>query len=381
MSRAPLSLDPLVLIPAVALLAFGLVVMTSASADIAHRDYGTSLHYFWRQLVFIALGVASMLVLARLDLRLLPGLWWLFLATAAVLLLAVEIPGLGRTVNGSQRWIDIGIMRFHASDTARVFLLLAMAGWLSLRKGSRGHFWKEMLSMSAVVGAAIALLINQPDYSAAVVLAASAFGMWFLGGVSKRSLVSIGLVATIAFAALVLSSEYRRDRLTSFGDPFGDRYGSGFQQSQSQLAIGSGGIWGTDLGNSVQKMSFLPEAHNDFVFSILAEEFGFVGVVMVMALYLALIMRILRLSQAAHGRGERFAALITAGIGIWLAIQTIMNIGVAIAELPPTGISLPMISYGGTNMVVSLAQLGIVLAVAQLLRTPPPIPANPARAR
>ena len=364
--------DPLVLIATLVLVAFGLVVMTSASAEIGFQNHQQPLYFFYRQLFFVALSLAMMLLLSRIDIDQLARARWLFLAAALALLVLVLVPGIGYSVNGSQRWINLGFVRVHASDFARTFALLFCAAWLSSRiTAARRPGWGELIPMLVLMIVFSSLMLAQPDFGAVVVFGVCLFGMMFLAGMRILPMVAVLAVGVAPLAWLVLSSGYRLRRLQGFLDPFADPYDSGFQLVQSLIAVGSGGTGGVGLGNSVQKMSFLPEAHNDFIFSILAEEFGFIGIVFVVSLYLLLVLRILILAWQARRRHEHFCALICAGTGVWLAAQALINIGVATALLPTKGISLPMVSYGGANMMVSLAQIGLVLAVFRHLHRRP----------
>ena len=356
--------DPVLLIIVALLLAFGLVMMTSASIEIGHQNYQANLYFFFRQLTHIGLGLLAMLVFSRLNLEILyRGQWWI-LFVGLMILMAVVIPGVGYSVNGAQRWIDLGFFRFHAGDTARVLILVFCAAYLASACRQHGQPDYRELTIILLVSALVSILLAlQPDYGSLMIFLAMLMGLMFVAGMRLMLLwLTLGLSAMTGLL-LLLSSPYRLRRLQGFYDPFSDPYDTGYQMVQSLIAIGRGKITGVGLGNSVQKMSFLPEAHNDFVFSILAEELGFVGVFVVIGLYLALVMKIMMLAIEAMRRQDHFAALLATAIAFWFAGHSIINMAVALDILPPKGVSLPLFSYGGSNMVLALMQVGLACAI------------------
>jgi cell division protein FtsW len=359
--RAPALDAPLVLL-ALSIVLFGLIMVTSASITIAGRD-GDPFAYLERQLVLVLLGLlAAALAFAlptrRLEQAAVPLLW-----VAIGLLLALFVPGLGHLVNGSRRWLHIAGLNFQASEAARVLTLVYIASYAvryedALRSGFGGL--ARPLGLLAVIAL---LLLLEPDFGAASVLFLTGFGVLFLAGARLRWVLAMLLAAGGSMALLVLFSTYRMRRLTTFLDPWADPYNSGFQLTQSLIAIGRGAWFGVGLGASVQKLFYLPEAHTDFLFAVLAEELGLVGVALTLALFLALAWRALLIARRAYEAGLKFQCYLAAGFGLWLGAQAFVNIGVNMGVLPTKGLTLPLMSYGRSSLITTLAWLGIVLRV------------------
>jgi cell division protein FtsW len=287
----------------------------------------------------------------------------LLLGFAFFMLLLVLMPGVGKTVNGSTRWIPVGILNLQVSELVKLFLLVYVAGYL-VRHGEqvRSSLWGFIKPM-IMVGLACVLLLLEPDFGASVVIMLTALGMMFIGGV--RFIQFLAFISLFASAAtlLIVSSPYRMQRLTAFVNPWADPFDSGFQLTQSLIAIGSGGWWGTGLGGSVQKLFYLPEAHTDFVFAIMAEELGLMGVLLVIGLYGAFFIRAFMIAHKAEQQGNQFAAFLAYGIGIWLSLQAFINIGVNMGVLPTKGLTLPLMSYGGSSLIVSCAAIGLLMRI------------------
>jgi cell division protein FtsW len=358
-----LALDPWVIGPVLALLLVGLVMVASASIGISDRATGAPFGYFERQLMYAALG----LVAAAFALCIPTQMWdrysKLLLAAGFVLLLLVLVPGLGHEVNGSRRWLRLGIMNFQVSELARVLLLTYLASYAVRRadelKATFGGFVKPV----GVLVAAAVLLLLEPDFGAATVLMTTGLAVLFLAGARIRHLVVPIVLGVAAMALLAVTSSYRLRRLTAFRDPWQDPFDSGFQLTQSLIAIGRGEWFGVGLGSSVQKLFYLPEAHTDFVFAVLAEEFGFVGVVAVLALFALLVGRALVIARNAARADLPFQSYLAASIGVWLGLQVFVNVGVNTGLLPTKGLTLPLLSYGGSSMLVTLGWLGVLLRV------------------
>ena len=357
-----LEIDPLLIFAVASLLLLGVVMVASASMSVAEREYGSAFFYLQRHAAHLVVGLLLGLVVLGI-----PSEWWragspVALMFAFALLLVVLLPGVGHEVNGSVRWIRLGPLNLQVSEPARLLIMIYLCGYL-LRHGDAVRasligFAKPLV----VVALACALLLAQPDFGAATVLLATCLGIMFLAGVRFSHFLLLFVVAALALAALALSSDYRIARLKGFLDPWADRFAGGFQLTQSLIAIGSGDVGGTGLGASVQKLFYLPEAHTDFVFAVLAEEFGLVGVVTIVVLYAVLVWRAMLIGAAAQAGSRYFQALLAGGIGIWFGIQSSVNIGVNMGLLPTKGLTLPLISYGGSSLVVSL------MAVALLFR-------------
>jgi cell division protein FtsW len=358
-----LVLDPWLIGAVAALLLIGLVMVASASIGISERDTGDAFHYFKRQLAYVGLG----LVAGCIGLAIPTRLWderstWLLIAAFALLVL-VLVPGIGYVVNGSRRWIRLGFMNFQVSEAARVMLLMYVASYAVRRADELRADFKGFMVPVGVLAAAAALLLIEPDFGAATVLLVTGIAVLFLAGARILHLLVPIVLGSLALAALAVISPYRLRRLTGFLDPWGDPFDSGFQLVQSLIAIGRGEWFGVGLGSSVLKMFYLPEAHTDFVFAVLAEEFGFVGVVVVIGLFALLVVRALKISREAAQAGQQFQSYVAAAIGVWIGIQALVNIGVNMGLLPTKGLTLPLLSYGGSSMLVTLGWLGVLLRI------------------
>jgi cell division protein FtsW len=358
-----LALDPWVIGPVAALLLVGLVMVASASIGVSDRATGLPFFYFQRQLMYVALGIV-----AGAAALCIPTTVWdrhskLLLAAGFVLLLVVLVPGIGHEVNGSRRWVRLGIMNFQVSELARVLLLTYVASYAVRRADELGNTFVGFLRPVGVLGLAAVLLLAEPDFGAATVLMATGLAMLFLAGARIRHLLVPLVIGVAAMALLAVTSSYRMRRLTAFRDPWQDPFDSGFQLTQSLIAIGRGEWFGVGLGSSVQKLFYLPEAHTDFVFAVLAEEFGFLGVVSVLALFAVLVGRALVVARSAARADLPFQACVAASIGIWLGLQVFVNVGVNMGLLPTKGLTLPLLSYGGSSMLVTLGWLGVLLRV------------------
>jgi len=358
-----LTLDPWVIGPVAALLLVGLVMVASASIGVSDREMGAPFYYFQRQLMFVGLGLVAAMVALAIPTAVWEKYSMVLLGVAIALLLLVLVPGIGHEVNGSRRWLRLGFMNFQVSELARVLLLTYVASYAVRRADElRGDF-KGFVKPVLVLGGAAVLLLAEPDFGAATVLLATGIAVLFLAGARITHLLVPIVLGVAAMATLAVTSPYRARRLTAFRNPWEDPFDSGFQLVQSLIAIGRGEWVGVGLGSSVQKLFYLPEAHTDFVFAVLAEEFGFVGVVLVLALFALLVGRALAISRDAARAGLQFQSYIAAAIGIWLGLQAFVNIGVNMGLLPTKGLTLPLLSYGGSSMLVTLAWLGLLLRV------------------
>ena len=356
-------LDPVLVFVCIALLSLGLVMVASASVSIADRDFSNPLYYFQRQLLFIAIGVIAASFVYRIRLVQWEKSGVALLGFALFLLILVLIPGIGKTVNGSTRWISLGILNIQVSEVVKLFLLIYVAGYLvrhgeEVRTSLRG-FIKPML----MVGLVGLLLLLEPDFGSTMVIMGTILAMTFLGGVRFVQFISFMTLFGVSALMLIISSPYRMERLTSFMNPWADPFDTGFQLTQSLIAIGTGGWWGTGLGGSVQKLFYLPESHTDFLFAVLSEELGFVGVCFVVILFTVLFFRIFKIGLQAEKSGNRFAAYVAYGIGTWLALQAVINMGVNMGLMPTKGLTLPLMSYGGSSLVVCCMAIGLILRI------------------
>ena len=285
------------------------------------------------------------------------------LGGAILLLILVLVPGIGAEVNGARRWVRLGFMNFQVSEAARAMLLMYVASYAVRRSDELRSDFKAFMVPVGVLGAAAVLLLCEPDFGAATVLFATGLGVLFLAGARIVHLLVPVVVGSVGLATLAVISPYRLRRLTGFLDPWGDPFNSGFQLVQSLIAIGRGEWFGVGLGASVQKLFYLPEAHTDFVFAVLAEEFGFLGVTVVVVLFALLVTRALMISREAAQAGQAFQSYVAAAIGIWLGLQAFVNIGVNMGLLPTKGLTLPLLSYGGSSMLVTLGWIGVLLRI------------------
>jgi cell division protein FtsW len=358
-----LALDPWVIGPVAALLLVGLVMVASASIGVSDRELGAPFHYFLRQLRFVGLGLVAATVVLAIPTAVWEKYSMVLLGIGVVLLVVVLIPGIGYEVNGSRRWVRLGFMNFQVSELARVLLLTYVASYAVRRADELRNDFKGFIRPVLVLGGAAVLLLLEPDFGAATVLLATGIAVLFLAGARITHLLVPIVVGFAGLAVLAVTSPYRLRRLVAFRDPWGDPFDSGFQLVQSLIAIGRGEWFGVGLGSSVQKLFYLPEAHTDFVFAVLAEEFGFVGVVVVLSLFALLVGRAFAISRNAARAGLQFQSYVAASIGIWLGLQAFVNIGVNTGLLPTKGLTLPLLSYGGSSMLVTLAWLGLLLRV------------------
>ncbi len=356
-------IDYPLLFSAVALITLGLVMVASASISIADRELGNPLYYALRQAVFIGLGVGAGVLVFRLRLVLLERLGMTLLLLAIALLLLVLLPGVGVEVNGARRWINAGLFRLQVSEPAKLMFLVYLAGYLARHQDAVRSRLSGFLKPVGLLGVVAVLLLVEPDFGATVVLAATVMGMIFMAGVRLGQFVGVLGAGALLLGGAALSSSYRMERLKTFLDPWADPFDSGFQLTQSLMAIGRGEWFGVGLGSSIQKLFYLPEAHTDFVFAVLAEELGLFGVLVIIALYSLLVWRAFVIAGQAVRADNPFAAHLAYGIGIWFGLQSFINIGVNMGLLPTKGLTLPLMSYGGSSMIVMCAALALLLRI------------------
>jgi cell division protein FtsW len=362
-------LDPLLLTAVIALLSIGIIMVASASITSAEREIGQPFYYLIRQIAYLGAGMVAATFCLLVPLHVWEKAGGVLLCAAFALLIAVLIPGIGREVNGAVRWLPLGPINVQASEPARLLILIFLSAYVARRGDMLADTLAGFLKPMAFVIAACVLLMLQPDFGATTVLLATAMAVLFAGGARLRYFASMLAFAVVSLAILAVASPYRMRRVTGFLDPWADPFDSGFQLTQSLIAIGRGEIFGVGLGGSVQKLFYLPEAHTDFVFAVYAEEFGFVGVVLLVALFAILVWRTLSISARAAAMGKPFAACLTFGLAVWLGAQAAVNIGVNMGLLPTKGLTLPLLSFGGSSLVVCCASVGLILR-AHLETTP-----------
>lgn len=362
--------DRHILFAALALLLLGLVMVCSASITMAESKTGQPLYFFIRQLIYAVMGLG--LAWAVLSVRLFT---WQQLApqmllVGIILLALVLIPGIGREVNGSSRWLPLGPVNLQVAELIKLFAIIYIADYLQRHQGQISTAMAGILAPMVLLGIASFLLLLQPDMGSIVVILSTVTAMLFLGGARVSIFVMMISVLGGLFYLLVTLAPYRMERLQSFMDPWADPFGSGFQLTQALIAFGRGDWLGVGLGSSMQKLFYLPEAHTDFLYSIIAEELGLLGAMIVIILFFVLIWRALSIGRAAELAGQRFGAHIAYGIGIWLGIQACVNIGVNMGVLPTKGLTLPLMSYGGSSLIIVCIAIGLLLRVDLETRKP-----------
>lgn len=354
---------PLILI-SLTLAGIGLVMVASSSVAIAERLTGDPLYYFWRQLAHAVLGLA----LAGLVMRI-PTLVWhrlgpVLLLIGMVVLALVLVPGIGHEVNGSVRWLRFGPIGIQPSEGMKLALAMYMAGYLVRKNQEVRESLSGFLKPISVLVIIAALLLFEPDYGTTAVLFAMALGMLFMAGVPLVSFGAWAALVGVAMSLIVVAAPYRVERLMSFLNPWADPFNTGFQLTQALIAIGRGEAFGVGLGHGVQKLFYLPEAHTDFLFAVMAEELGFVAVALVILLYAAFAWRSLSIARMAQANGHFYGAYLASGLGLLIALQALVNIGVNLGALPTKGITLPLMSYGGTSLVANCVAVGLLVRVA-----------------
>ena len=361
--KTELKIDPVLLTLVSVLLLGGLVILASASITISDNATGNPFFYLERQVVAAVIGIAAGLACLFIPMSVWQALGFPLLLLGLALLTVVLVPGIGYEVNGATRWVRIGIMNLQVSEPARLCLFIYVAGYAVRQEKALRERFVGFLRPMLVLSIACLLLLAEPDFGAAIVLLATSLVMLFVAGARIRDFIVFFSTAVIAMAVLALTSPYRVNRLTGFLDPWADPYNSGFQLTQSLIAIGRGEWLGVGLGDGVQKLFYLPEAHTDFVFAVFAEEFGLLGSVVLITLFLALLWRVFKLAMRAADAERFFEAYLAIGLGTWLGLQAFINVGVNMGMLPTKGLTLPLISYGRSSLIVTLAAIGLLLRI------------------
>lgn len=352
----------------VALLMWGLVMVYSATIAMPDNPkfarYAQS-HFLLRHV--LSLGMAF--VVAVLTFQVPIATWeklapWLFVVSLLMLVL-VLIPFIGKGVNGARRWISLGFMNFQPSELAKFAVLLYAADYMVRKMEVKERFFRAVLPMAAAIAIVGLLLLAEPDMGAFMVISIIAMGILFLGGVNARMFFVIATVVVLAFGLMVMLSEWRRERIFAYLNPWSDQYslGKGYQLTHSLIAFGRGEALGVGLGGSIEKLHWLPEAHTDFLLAVIGEEFGLLGVLVVIGLFLWMTRRIMHIGRQAIALDRLFAGLVAQGVGIWIGFQTFINIGVNLGALPTKGLTLPLMSYGGSAILMNLIALAVVLRI------------------
>ena len=351
---------------AVALLALGLVMVYSSSIAIAEGSRMTGqqpMYYLVRHAVFLALSITLATIAFQLPTR----VWqkaalYLFMLGAGLLVL-VLIPGVGREVNGSQRWLSLYLFNVQPSELMKLFAVLYAADYTVLKAADMHSLTKGFLPLFIVMLMVGGLLLREPDFGAFAVITVIAMGILFLGGVNWKPFAGLILFLIVGFVLLIWLSPYRMQRVVGFMDPWADPFGKGYQLSHALIAFGRGEWFGVGLGASVEKLFYLPEAHTDFLLAVIAEELGFIGVALVIALFVTIVLRAFAIGRQAAALERSFPALVAYGIGLWLGVQTIINMGVNMGVLPTKGLTLPLLSFGGSGIAANCCALAVLLRV------------------
>ena len=348
------------------LLGIGLVMVYSSSVDIAaasklsnYENY----YYLLRQFFFITLGFFIGYICF-----LIPIYFWQKMAPflfimGLVLLILVLVPGIGREVNGSQRWISLGFTNFQPSEVVKLFTIMYASDYVLRKSKQMRTIMKGFLPMLGVIVFTGFLLLLEPDFGALAVITLIALGILFLGGLTYKIFFSLIIFAPISIYFLITSSPYRMERIVGFLDPWADPFGKGYQLTHSLIAFGRGEFFGVGLGGSVEKLQYLPEAHTDFILAVLGEEFGFLGVTIVICLFAYLVLRMFGIAKESIQNKKHFAALMAQGIGLWFGLQGIINMGVNVGLFPTKGLTLPLLSYGGSSILMNIIALSIVIKI------------------
>lgn len=355
--------DPLLLSVCTGLLIIGYVMVASASLHLGVKHANNYLHYPIRQMIHIGLGLILAFLVASVPLRVWENKGLLLFITGLALLIVVLVPGLGVKVNGSTRWLSLGGLRIQVSEVVKFFAVIFMAGYITRQQRILRESAWGLIKPLSLFGVASALLLCEPDLGSAVVIVVIAMGMMFMAGARMLSFAVLFSIVAVMGVLLAYLEPYRWERVVSYRNPWADPEKSGFQLVQALISFGRGEWFGVGIGSGVQKLFYLPEAHTDFLFSVIAEELGLLGVVTVIGLFALLIWRTFEIGALAEKAGQQFAAFIAYGLGIWLGFQSFVNMGVNMGILPTKGLTLPFMSYGGGSMMTLCCAMGLLFRV------------------
>jgi cell division protein FtsW len=367
--KVSISIDGILLALFLVLIATGLVMVASSSMVISDKQYGYPFHYLVKQSVFVLSGLCAAWVIAQVSSEFWCQRSLTILGLGIVLLIIVLIPGLGRVINGSRRWLNLVVIGFQVSELVKLCAFIYLASYVVR--------FRELITQSVfgfvrpliLLGVMAILLLLQPDFGALVVITTVFMGILFLAGARILPFLILIALVGVLFVALAVLSPYRLMRLTTFLHPWQHAFSSGYQLTQSLIAFGRGGLWGVGLGNSIQKMYYLPEAHTDFIFAVIFEELGLAGSLVLLSLYVAIVWRIILLGKAALDKAQVFSGFFCYAIGLWIAFQVFVNVGVCTGLLPTKGLTLPFVSYGGSSVLVNCLVIGLLMRISYEVRT------------
>ncbi len=339
----------------------GIIMVYSASAVIAMENAGNTQFYLLRQFVWLSIGLAGMIMVMKMDYRIFsrPIVVYGIISVSVILLVMTFF---SRQINGTKRWIHFGSLTIQPAEFVKIALIIFVAYYLSRKSDKMDKMMVAYIPAFVIIGTILLLIVNQPDFGTAATLGLTVFILFFLGGMKWRHTLTILFLGLALATLLVMTAGYRMERITTFMNPESDPLGAGFQINQSLIAVGTGGLSGLGLAEGKQKLFFLPEPHTDFIFSVICEEFGFVGAILVIFFFIVLLWRGVKISLRSR---DNFGAIMTAGLTLSIVFQAMINIGVAISILPTKGISLPFVSYGGSSLVCTLVAAGLILSVSQ----------------
>ena len=359
--------DFILLLSTFTLLSIGLVMISSASMDYASQRYDDPFYHTRRHAIYLIIALIAGFIASKVSVELWQRSDKYLLLLSFIVLTLIIIPGVGVTANNATRWLAIGPLTLQGSEVAKLGVIVYLGSYLVRQNDLVRSKWSGFLNPMAIMMAMVVLLIKEPDFGAVVVLMSAALGMLFLGGVRLWQFIITLFGVGGLCVVLVMSSQYRMQRLYSYLDPWSDQFGDGYQLTQALIAFGRGEWFGLGLGDSIQKLFYLPEAHTDFIFAILAEELGFIGCLLVLSIYVVLIGRILFIARKAESMSQSFSAYVAYGVSIVFSAQLFINVGVNIGLLPTKGLTLPFLSYGGSSLLVSCVLIGLVLRIHQEL--------------
>lgn len=365
--------DRYLLFSVIALLVIGLLMITSASMAISERQFHQPFHFLMRQIFYIGIGFLMSWIVIRIRMVTWERLSGTLILASIFLLVIVMVPGVGRSLNGSSRWIGFGPFGLQVSEFVKLAVVLYMAGYLVRRYHEVQTQLIGFIKPMTILGIIGLLLLLEPDFGATVVIMVTALTMMYLAGVRLWQFAILLAFVAVSLAVLAVSSPYRMLRLTTFLNPWAHQFNSGYQLTQSLIAFGRGGIFGVGLGGSIQKLFYLPEAHTDFLFAVLAEELGLIGILAVIGLYIILVWRALAIGRRAQLAGHHFGGYIAYGFSIWLGMQAIVNMGVNAGLFPTKGLTLPLVSYGGSSILIVFIVIAILLRIDYESRTAIPL--------
>jgi cell division protein FtsW len=345
------------------LLAFGLLMVASASIVVSDHQLHQPFYYFYKQLIYLAIGVGLGSIVVQFEIEFWEKAGGVLLIGVMLLLALVLFPGIGRSVNGSMRWLGLGFFGIEVSEMAKFAVVVFMAGYLLRCNAEIQHNFSGFIKPMVLLSLVTLLLLREPDFGAAVVIIATAMGMMFLAGMRLRNFIFVLALVLGGLSIIAISAPYRLLRLTSFMNPWANPFNSGYQLTQSLIAFGRGGWWGVGLGKSIQKLFYLPEAHTDFLFAVIAEELGLVGMLVVIAIFTFFVIRIFLIGRTSQRLGQHFAGFLAYGFGLWFAIQFTVSMGVNSGLLPTKGLTLPLMSYGGSSMLVNCITIAVLLRI------------------